>query len=374
MRLMEFATVMLTSHYIFQNLEVAIGGKGVEVSGESTIVRNNFIHDTYTGGVFLWKTKACEVANNNLTRNGSTQIYLQSGSHNWVHHNTVSNTGLDQGNTGTIIAGNCFIPNTENCSVGLQQGTDNLIEYNSLSYSRGDFFDWWLEVDTEVRYNYGFHSGMATAPHGTGLKVHHNIFNMDLAGNGINAYHEYDSKNSPKPDTGPVLVYNNVIYNFKSSGLYTAGGNLTQGVVFRNNIVVTTSPMFVLAGLSGGVVSDYNIFFRTTGTWPAWNWNGVNYSSLSAYQQASGQDKHSIYANPLFFSEKPGSAADFKVGANSPAFNNGQDLKAAGIVGPTQFNMDFIGTTIPQGAAPDIGPFEYLVPPSEPSDLKLTIR
>lgn len=360
MRLMEWACVCTPSYYTVQNLEICYGGKGME-SGSYGIIRSNYIHDCYAAGIGLYQVWGCQVCSNIVTRDASTEVYLEAGGNHWVHHNTVSYTGMDYNRTATIIAGNCVVSNTENANIGMQQGTNNLIEYNNLSYASSDFIDWWLEANDEVRDNYGFHAGIGTAVDGTGIKFHHNILDIDGLGSGIFGYHDYDPTNSLSPDTGPVLIYNNVVYNFKGNGLYTVAGK--SSVVFRNNIVSTPSTYVVMAAevLSTGADSDYNVFY-STGTPMFWLWNGsAHQNSLAAWKALSGQDAHSIYADPRFVSPTPVVAADFELQTNSPCIDAGQNLKLAGLLALAAQYQDYLGTLIPQGAGPDIGAYESTI-------------
>jgi hypothetical protein len=367
MRLMEWACVGTPSYYTVQNLEICYGGKGIE-PGSYGLIRSNYIHDCYAAGIGLYQVWGCQVCSNIVTRAASTEVYLEAGGNHWIHHNTVSYTGMDDNRTATIIAGNCVVSNTENANFGMQQGTNNLIEYNVLSYASSDFIDWWLETNDEVRYNHGFHAGIGTAVDGTGIKFHHNILDIDGLGSGIFAYHDYDSKNSLSPDTGPVLIYNNVVYNFKGNALYTVAGKAS--VIFRNNILCTPSTYSIIAAavMAAGADSDYNIFY-STGTPMFWIWNGsAHQNSLAAWKAVSGQDAHSIYANPQFVSPNPVAAADFRLKSNSPGIDGGQNLQLAGLLPSVPGYKDFLGTLIPQGAGPDIGAYESLgslIPPTD---------
>jgi hypothetical protein len=402
----------------------------------------------------------CQIYSNTITRAASTELYLYKGGNHWLHHNTISYTGTDLTNTATIIAGNCVVPNTENANIGLQQGTNNLVEYNSCSYASSDFFDWWLECNAEVRYNYGFHGGMVAAINGTGIKFHHNVFDQDNCfGRGITASHDYSMPNSLAPDTGPVLVYNNTVYNFRNVGLgsqtnaiiwvgvlsstnaanlsYQSGPNVyssvvdtniaytnilaitkvenlaatwgyssgvvwtngvdyvtaltngigtvllttnsaipngsTQAVVFSvpqqlyfyNNLLVTSYTNFFFvefAQVVGGSVLDYNLYYSTTNDFPQrWYWNENYRNSFAAWQAFSGQDTHSIYANPQFVSPSPITAADFQLKSTSPCIDAGQDLKLVGLLPAAFDSKDYLGTLIPQGASPDIGAYERTI-------------
>jgi len=367
MHLFQSTTVgFMGGYHVIQNLEVCNGGIGIIVNGTGEIIRNNYIHDGYNNGIFLYKSAFSEATSNTVMRTGETQIYLQNGGNNWVHHNICSRSGGDA--TGYSILG-CHFPAGEQAGIGLETGTNNIIEYNSLSYCYGSFFDYFYEVDTVVRYNDCSHASMAAAPMGTGLKVHHNIFNVGGNGSGLSCSHSYDAGISPAPDSGTNLIYNNVIYNVQGA-FYTRGSG-GIGVTFRNNLVVSTSPSFSFVNVSPGVNSDYNVFYCTTGTPLGWVWNDTNlFTTLTAFRTGTGQETHSVYANPQFVSTNPVVASDFRLRAGSPCVDVGLDLKSVGLLAPTYAYKDFMGSAIPQDAGPDIGPYEVAAP-RQPANLHI---
>ena len=108
------------------------------------------------------------------------------------------------------------------------------------------------------------------------------------------------------------------------------------------------------------VDSDYNLFFTTAPyvNAPHFVVNSVLYQSLSAYQQASNHDTHSIYADPKFLAPLPSILSDFALQAGSPAIDRGQAVNV---------NKDFAGVSIPQGAGADIGAYEFVAPPTRPA-------
>jgi parallel beta-helix repeat protein len=67
-----------------------------------------------------------------------------------------------------------------------------------------------------------------------------------------------------------------------------------------------------------GNVSDYNIFYRAAKRWIPfwWNWGAMSCASLREWQEKTGNDKHSILAEPLF---KDVSRYDFHPADKSPA-------------------------------------------------------
>jgi hypothetical protein len=65
---------------------------------------------------------------------------------------------------------------------------------------------------------------------------------------------------------------------------------------------------------------DYNVYYGGTAT--PFTWNGTAYS-MSGYLSASGQDSHSINADPQFTNP---SANDFSLTSSSPAVGAGINL------------------------------------------------
>lgn len=365
LRVIEHSVISANSvkYVTFQNLEVCNGFIGIQPGYCSHfLAQNNFIHDTFNSAIYFSGCTSSTMASNTVINTGSDPLYLAYGGDNWIHHNVCSNCGYSVFNV--PAAG-------DKCGIGLQQGTNNLVEYNSMFYVNVAFFDYYYEVNTEVRYNYGFHCGQAADTDGTGLLFHHNVFDMDGVGHGILGAQAYDPTLSPISNNIPTLIYNNVVYNCNYYGLYTSSGNFSAGmatnIIFRNNIVVTTQTNIVPLQLFSGADSDYNLYYCTVGAPKGYNWNNLKYNTLATMQTGSGQEKHSIYAAPQFVSSNPVSAADFKLKSTSPCINSGQDLKLAGLLAPSQDYKDYLGTLIPQGNSPDIGAYEArtLFPASE---------
>jgi hypothetical protein len=79
---------------------------------------------------------------------------------------------------------------------------------------------------------------------------------------------------------------------------------------------------------------DYNLYYGVGAT-VVFQWNKVKYKGFSKYQAATGQDAHSLFADPLFIST---TLPNLDVQASSPALGAGSDLGAA-VVG----TVDVVG-------------------------------
>jgi hypothetical protein len=347
--------VLSYGYHLVQNLELCRGGHGIVCGGESNIIRNITVRDSFGCGIFTQNGIGTLVESNLVTGTAYTMYYLDGGGNNIIRYNTgISNDSR--------ILGNLVFADREKSGVGLKMGTNNLIEHNSFAYL-SSFFDYYYEVNTTVRYNYGFHGMKGASPSGTGLKFYNNIFDLDGVGSGLSVAHAYDATYSPLPDTGTNLVYNNTIYNFRGYAVFSST-NYSAGGIIRNNVFITPRTNEIMVMVHQPLDMDYNIYY-CPGV-GGWSWNRLAFPTFAGFQAASGQEKHGIYANPQLISDSPVIAADFKLKPTSPCINAGQDLRGVGLLGPAQEYRDYIGTLIPQGASPDIGPYEryWLDPPS----------
>lgn len=77
--------------------------------------------------------------------------------------------------------------------------------------------------------------------------------------------------------------------------------------------------MYVTAGSASSTLDD-NLYYGGTAT--PFNWNGAAYN-MANYLAASGQDAHSVNADPLFTSP---STNNFSLTSNSPAIRAGVNL------------------------------------------------
>ena len=147
------------------------------------------------------------------------------------------------------------------------------------------------------------------------------------------------------------LIYNNT-FHFSNSG-YDCIQILTGSVdnKIKNNILVQE-----LAGygsittegtsLGAGFESDYNVVVDRFSVD-----NGGTYIPLSTWRSTYGWDIHSLISTPSALFVSPGS--DYHLKAGSPAINAGATI--------AQVASDIAGNARPQGAAYDIGCYEYVI-------------
>jgi hypothetical protein len=94
---------------------------------------------------------------------------------------------------------------------------------------------------------------------------------------------------------------------------------------FANNVLYANVDGVLINGVgdaSPAGTFDHNLYFSAGDTSQApFVWFGKAYPSLSAYQSASGQDKHGKFANPDFISA---ATDNFAIPATSPAVALGE--------------------------------------------------
>ena len=84
-----------------------------------------------------------------------------------------------------------------------------------------------------------------------------------------------------------------------------------------------------------GNTIDYNLWFADAGAAAArFVWNGTEYAGFAAYRAATGQDAHSLFADPLL--ANPG-AGDFHLTGSSPAIDAGDP---AFVADPGETDLD----------------------------------
>ena len=179
--------------------------------------------------------------------------------------------------------------------------------------------------------------------------------------------------------TNPIKIYNNTVYMGlkNSTGLSSAmqsnnGGAVTlpAGSIIENNIFhmlpqssfgqTYNQYMYFPYGLSGGTIKN-NLYYGEA-TNQRWRIGGTSYTSLSAFQTATGYDSLSLTSNPglanpggggtlswtpaLQNGPQPAPAA-YLLSATSPAINAGTMIADA--------IRDYYGNAVTAGGSYDIG-------------------
>jgi parallel beta-helix repeat protein len=163
------------------------------------------------------------------------------------------------------------------------------------------------------------------------------------------------------PRTGAVKkcrFLNNTV--FHNDTLKVGNGELMVqyviGCEVRNNVIVALPGNYLMtstAPVGGNNHFNYNLWFSSSGgSSIRIEWNGELFRRFGDYQQGSGQDGYSLFADPLFFDTAKN---DARLQAGSPAIDSG-DPAFVPAVGET----DFAGAPRVTGGRVDCGAYEFL--------------
>ena len=154
-----------------------------------------------------------------------------------------------------------------------------------------------------------------------------------------------------------TIVNNTLFMNDKKN---TGGGEFqiqyyATNNLLENNIATATAQGLFLHSYTNSeslpATLDYNLYYSTAGAGAGiWQWNKTVYRGFAQYQQATGQDAHSRFANPQFLNT---TIPILRVQSTSPAVDAGSNLGAS-VFG----TLDFAGKPRVQGPAVDIGAYE----------------
>lgn len=226
------------------------------------------------------------------------------------------------------------LPNGSNAAGGIyiDGGKDSVIERN-VSYAN----DIGIELASE-------HAGKETS----GITVRSNII-YDNRYTGI-ALGGYDSERGATVNS---RVINNTLYNNNTlndgSGQILLQHDTRRNVIANNIIYATKSDVFLYNEYTtnAGNLVDYNLYYRPGGKDNAvWYWKNEEYTGLDDYRKRSGNDKHSIFADPEFVSLKK---RNFHLKPNSPAIDRGMTDRTMTNI------LDIDGHKRPRGAGVNIG-------------------
>ncbi|MEF2966821.1 choice-of-anchor Q domain-containing protein [Paenibacillus sp. M1] len=348
-------------HHI-ENTSKSGNGHGIHVLGNSStaitdlIISGNQVHHLKTG------------KSESLTLSGNINGFSITG--NKVYDN--NNIGIELAGFYGACSGSCT-DQTRNGTVA-----ENIV--------------YLIDSSDNIAYGTGIHAaGGIYADGARDIVIERNeVYNSDF---GIELASEKKGKN-----TSGITVRNNYLHHNYGAGLIMGGASssnggsaqntilnntfiendtLSQGYGditlqwnnadnrFFNNILYSGSQKLSVNKINSsgsGNVFDYNLFYNSVGTAGSqWKWNGKSYSWLAAYKQATGNEEHGLYGNPLFANK---AYSDIRLKAGSPAIDKGSPVSAG--------TYDLSGAARVQGSSLDIGAMEYAPsstdPPTVPTD------
>jgi hypothetical protein len=125
-----------------------------------------------------------------------------------------------------------------------------------------------------------------------------------------------------------ITIVNNTLYNDDTkntgSGEFQIQWYATNNV-FENNIVYAGAQGLMVHNFTASepkpATLDYNLYFLPAGATKAvYVWDHTRYAGFTPYMQATGQDPHSLFADPQFLALNP---PNLDIATTSPAINAG---------------------------------------------------
>ena len=301
-------------------------GSGIEIYGNGFAANNqildNVVHDNQHEGILLAETTDNLVRGNVVYNHGESGIRagLPATARNVIEYNHCYANALTVDDRFGIDL--------------INVGNNNTVRYNLVhsqgSLPGGPYYSGGIRFD-------GNDGSGTVLTESTGNTVYYNVVYDEHIG--INVF-----------SFSNVSVLNNTVVDTKLNGIAaTAPAGVTPvNTVIRNNIVKPASgAVLAHVNLQGSTINN-NFYWH--GPLNAFVW-GAQYLVYGAYRTASGMDASSITGNPLFVDA---ATRDYRLQETSPARDVGATLG---------LSADYLGTAVPQGLLPDMGAYEYFVPP-----------
>jgi parallel beta-helix repeat protein len=317
---------------------------GFSVSGQSWVTVTGFaVTGTTSYGIYVSNSAHITISGNHVTYSGQpvsgdtkpgirlSNVTDSLVGGNIADHNSYAGIELMNGSTRNVVSGNETFANArqyERAAPGIRlYGAPGNTVARNVSHDNED-------------------SGIEAYPGSNNTLIYDNV----TYGNGD---HGIDNLTS----TGERIVANTV-YDNVTAGINVEGGS--TGATLANNVSVdngiksprTHSNIRIERGSTAGTTLDHDLVFLTTAD-TMMIWDSTSYSSLAAFQAASGQEAHGIQADPRWVA--PG-GGDFRLRAGSPAI----DSANSGASG--QPGSDFAGNSrVDDPATPNtgVGPRAY---------------
>lgn len=315
----------------------ASGPKGYNIT-----VQNSTVHDVGGDGIVIHNTTNALIQNSVVYNTGQT---------------TVTSVGTPSG-IWNYMCTSCTVQSNESYNNHSPDPPHDGGDYDSDAYNTNNI----------IQYNYGHDAdGYCVA-----------VFSDVAPDTNVNTVIRYnicsnDGRNSSGSDQGEIFystwdngeiknssVYNNTIYRNPADPNAPAiliKGNFDSSApnYLANNIVYAVAPFMDNAQFSGPLTLENNLYWFTGTGNPEWIFGNNAYTSLSAWQVATGQDVNSLYADPLLSSPTyhgaGGPTTQFTLQTGSPAVNAGTNVGNMG-------SQDFFGNALPANGPYNIGAYQ----------------
>ena len=267
-------------------------------------VSGNIVHDNYNLGIdFIGYEGTCPDANLDRARHGVCRdnVVWKCSTFSNPSYAQYSSAGIYcDGSTDIVIERN----RVSQCDIGVELASEHKNKATSFITLRNNLI--WSNAMGGVFIG-GYSSGVGRTEYCT--MMHNTLYHNDTLQWGQGEWLlQFDTRSNTF--THNILV----VANWENNWLI--GSTFTQNV---------------------GNVVDWNLYYNAIGTnISKWQWKKTNYTSFAAYKAATGNDTHSLFANPLFVNP---SQTNFLLTASSPAVDHG-DPSFLAASGETDWNSD----------------------------------
>ena len=251
----------------------------------------------------------------------------------------------------------------QHCTLQYDESYDN---HTWAAYDGGAFDIDNFDAYNVLQYDYGHdNDGYCLAAYsGSGYNEPGDVFRYNVCSNNErkSGGDESDVELSTDPGGSSISglqIYNNTFYFNPADGQPFFGQTkavAAQTGSFENNLVYSTTP--AMTNTSTGITFDHNLYYTTANAAPSFDYNGTTYTGLAAYQSGTGQDAHSLVADPLLnLAGDHGigfPTLDYTLAPRSPAFGAGTDV-CSGVTGCSMGARDFFGNPVTTAGTHNIG-------------------
>jgi parallel beta-helix repeat protein len=317
-------------------IEVGARLYGFNMVGRSWITIDGFtVRHAESRGVYLQGGCAnVTVANNTIVLSDESGIQIVGGSQIVLEGNIVSESGphgiaLISGTTGCILRDN-ESSRSKDPDIRKADGIYLFASPGNTLYRNRTHEN----QDSGIHFGPGSHDCVS--------------FNNRSWNNGDHGYDHLGAMNTIHSND---IAFGNYKDGFSIEGGAT-GTRMHNCISVNNGLTTDEFNLWVDTGSTSGFVSDHNLFWNSQPQEPV-RWANVKYTTVAAYVAASGQDTHSIEADPRFVNP---AAGDFRLRSGSPAIDAG-DSGA-----PAWPATDLVGAArvdVPSSANTGEGPVPY---------------
>jgi hypothetical protein len=352
---------------------------GLLMSGSNLIIKNLTISNIYVNEGYTDEDVDQGGASSHgidVISNGTGTVAVNNNTINGARIGIVFDFSSTGGQNVSIYSNTI----TEMCwGMYVTANDDANVTISNFNIYGNNISDWrrWAYPDISYHQDGIFISGYGTVTN-TGINIYKNYIH-GLAGGSVTAsiYCTFDGTLLPGPvcniynnllttdatlgGTGLIglaggktyYVYNNTFYG-DGTGQAIYPGNADTIVNMGNNLISGYSRAIIGGNAGWSILANYNFYYNLTTEGWKWEDGAATYATLALWQ-AAGYDVngYGITTDPLMVSPATG---NFRLQVTSTA----KDVGTATIT-PLTYADDYAGVSRPQGAAWDIGAYEYFI-------------